>query len=389
MKYKFIQEFSRKVKKKFKKKFLELNIPLFSKTEKIYLSKAINENKVSTYADYTKKFEEKLKKFHNIKYAIATINGTSALHASLLALGIKKNDEVLVPNLNFIASANAVLYSQAIPHFIDTKKGSIFLDSEKLKVYLNKVAIIKKNICINKITKRKIHSLMVTHIFGHVDNMYEIKKIVKKYKLKLIEDASEALGSLYDYKHAGTFGDIGILSFNGNKIITTGGGGAVITNSKKYAKKILRLVSINRKKKSIEYDYYALGYNYRMPSINAILGIAQLKKMKKFLKCKRKIYLNYKNIAKNFNQFDIINEPKNCKSNYWLQGIILKKSSILKRNSILNQLSNEGIQARPVWKLMHKIKHLKKFPRMNSKNSLEIEKKIINLPSSVNLTYEN
>ena len=126
-----------------------------------------------------------------------------------------------------------------------------------------------------------------------------------------------------------------------------------------------------------------------MPSINAILGIAQLKKMKKFLKCKRKIYLNYKNIAKNFNQFDIINEPKNCKSNYWLQGIILKKSSILKRNSILNQLSNEGIQARPVWKLMHKIKHLKKFPRMNLKNSLEIEKKIINLPSSVNLTYEN
>lgn len=388
MKKNFKKNFCNKIKKKFKKNVLELHEPFFVNQEKTFLSKAISKKIVSTHGNYTDEFEKKLSKFTKLKYSIATNSGTSAIHLALIALGLKKNDEVLIPNLNYIASANSVIYLGAFPHFIDTNENSPSINIKKLEFYLKKNVKVKKNECINIKTKRKIHSIITTHIFGHIEEINELTTLARKFNLKLIEDASEALGSFYKKKHAGSFGDLGVVSFNGNKIITTGGGGAVITNSLKLSNKIKKLATICRRKNTIEYDYTDLGYNYRMPSINAALGLAQLNSLKLFLKTKKVIFEKYKEISVNFNEFNLIKEPLNCKSNYWLQGIILKKNSMKYRNEIINFMNKNGIKSRPVWKLMHKITYLKKYQRGDLSNSIKLEKKIINLPSGIGLIYD-
>lgn len=384
----FIKNFCDKIKKKFKKNVLELHEPLFINKEKQFLSNAIIKKIVSTHGNYTEKFEKKLSTFTKIKYSVATNSGTSAIHLSLIALGLNKNDEVLIPNLNYIASANCVIYLGATPYFIDTNENSPSINIKKLENYLKKNTKIKNNKCINTKTKKKIHSIITTHIFGHIEEIDKLKFLASKFKLKLIEDASEALGSFYKNKHAGSFGDLGVISFNGNKIMTTGGGGAVITNSLKLSNKIKKLATICRKKNTIEYDYSDLGYNYKMPSLNAALGLAQLNSLKFFLKNKKIIFKKYLEISENFNDFDLIKEPLECKSNYWLQGIILKKESIKYRNQIIKFMNNNGIKSRPIWKLMHKIKYLKKYNHGDLSNSIRLEKKIINLPSSIGLIYD-
>lgn len=388
MKNIFIKNFCALTKKKFKKSIIELHEPFFKKNEITYLNKCINQKIVSTHGKLTEKFEKKLSKYTKIKYITATNSGTSSIHIALIALGLKRFDEVLIPNLNYIASANCVLYLGGIPHFIDTKPETPFIDLKKLEDYLNKNTKKINGICTNLKTKRRIHSIMTTHIFGHIDEIIKLKNLAKKFNLKLVEDASEALGSFFNNQHAGSYGDIGIISFNGNKIITTGGGGAIVTNSSKLSQKIRELVTICRKKNTIEYDYNDLGYNYRMPSINAALGLAQMESLKFFLKTKKKIYKNYNEISKNFNEFELIKEPKNCESNYWLQGIILKKNSLSYRNQLIKFMNKNGIKSRPVWKLMSKIKYLKKYDHMDLSNSINLEKKIINLPSGINLIYE-
>ncbi len=388
MKKNFINKYCFEIKKKFKKNILELHEPFFKKNEIDQLKKAISTKIVSTHGNITEKFEKKLSNFTKTKYVIATNSGTSAIHVALISLGLNNSDEVLVPNLNYIASANAILYLGGIPNFIDTNERSPSIDLEKLKDYLSKNTKKINGDCINIRTKRKIHSIIITHIFGHIEDIDKLKNLTKNFNLKLIEDASEALGSFYKKKHAGSFGDVGIISFNGNKIITTGGGGALITNSLKLAKKIKNLTTICRKKNTIEYDYSGLGYNYRMPSINAAIGIAQLKNLNFFLKTKKNIFNKYKEISKKFTEFDLIVEPKNCKSNYWLQGIILKKNSLKYRNQIIKFMNKNGIKSRPVWKLMHKIQYLKKFKHGDLSNSIRLEKKIINLPSGIGLIYD-
>ncbi|WP_440910920.1 LegC family aminotransferase [Candidatus Pelagibacter sp.] len=388
MKNIFIKNFCTLTKKKFKKSTIELHEPFFKKNEITYLNKCINQKIVSTHGKLTEKFEKKLSKYTKIKYITATNSGTSSIHIALIALGLKRFDEVLIPNLNYIASANCVLYLGGIPHFIDTKPETPFIDLKKLEDYLNKNTKKINGICINLKTKRRIHSIMTTHIFGHIDEIIKLKNLAKKFNIKLVEDASEALGSFFNNQHAGSYGDVGIISFNGNKIITTGGGGAIVTNSSKLSQKIRELVTICRKKNTIEYDYNDLGYNYRMPSINAALGLAQMESLKFFLKTKKKIYKNYKEISKNFEEFELIKEPKNCESNYWLQGIILKKNSLSYRNQLIKFMNKNGIKSRPVWKLMSKIKYLKKYDHMDLSNSINLEKKIINLPSGINLIYE-
>ena len=233
------------------------------------VSLALKQKKISSHASITLDFEKKLKRFTKSKYVVSTMNGTSALHLALLSLKVKSNEEILMPSLNYIASANVCLYINAVPHFIETKKNNLNIDTESLEKYLNLITKQKNKKCYNLKTKRYIRAIIVPHLFGHIYEIEKIKKISKKFNLLFIEDAAEALGSFYKKKHAGTFGDIGILSFNGNKIISSGSGGAVITNNKKFALKALKLSTIAKKKHSWKYEYDEVGFNYRLPSINA------------------------------------------------------------------------------------------------------------------------
>jgi len=389
MRYKKISsKIIRSVKFFIKKKYVPLHEPCFEKADFDSMNKCLKSTYVSTVSKFTNIFEKKIKKLTKSKYSIAIINGTSAIQLAIMSCGIKKNDEILIPNLNYIGSTNATIYCNAIPHFVDVENETFGIDTIKLEKYLKKICIIKKNTTINKITKRNIKAIIPTHVFGNPAKIQEIVKIAKKFHLKLIEDASECVGSYYKNKHLGTFGDVGILSFNGNKIITTGGGGAIITNKKKIHKKALDLSMISRKKNSgWSYDYNEVGYNYRLPGINSSLGISQLNNLPNILKVKRKIFLEYKRIFKDNIYFKLIDVIKNTNSNHWLNTIYIFNSNLKFRDKIIEETNKKGIGIRPVWKLMHKIKHLSKYPKMNIENSKKIEASLINIPSSPNL-YE-
>lgn len=382
MKEKLSKQIIQALNKTLGKRKCSLHEPWFDNSEIKYLSEAIKKNSVSTYGNETKIFEKQIKRFTGSKYAYCVINGTSGIHLSLHLMDINKDSEVLIPALNYIASANATLYLGGVPHFIDVEEKTLGPDPKKLNLYLKKISVIKKGICYNKKTNRKIKILIVTHIFGHPANLDEIVKVCKKFKIKLIEDAAEALGSFYKKKHVGTFGIMGVLSFNGNKIITTGGGGAILTNSKKIAKKIENVSKSSRINHKWDYKFNKLSFNYRMPSINAQIGIAQIKKLSKFLNLKRKLFKKYKFAFKEVKNLKILEEPKFCKSNYWLQTIILDKPNSSLQKFIIFKTNKKGYGTRPVWNLISKSNHLKKFPKMKLKTALSLEKRIINLPSS-------
>lgn len=366
-----------------KRKNIPLHEPSINEKDFNIVKKCLKSSYVSTVSKFTNLFEKEIIKLTKSKYVIATINGTSAIQVAIRSCDIKKNDEILIPTLNYIGSTNAAIYCNAIPHFVDVEDETLGLDANKLENYLGKISKIKNKITINKYSNRKIKAIIPTHIFGNAAKIDEIIRIAKKYNLKVIEDASECVGSFYKKKHLGTFGDVGVLSFNGNKIITTGGGGAILTNSKRIYKKALSLSTIARKKSSSwSYDYNDIGYNYRLPGINSSLGISQIKKLSKLLLIKKKIFLEYKKFFKNNINFKLIEEPKNSKSNHWLNTIFIFNSNLSLRNKIIRETNRKGIGIRPVWKLMHKIKHLSKYPKMNLNNSEKLEKGIINLPSS-------
>ena len=389
MKYKKISnEIIKSVKSFIKKRNVPLHEPFFQKEDFKSMNKCLSSSYVSSVSKFTNIFEEKIKKLTKSKYSIAKVNGTAAIQIAIRSCGIKKDDEILIPNLNYIGSTNATIYCNAIPHFVDVESVAFGIDTIKLENYLKEISLVKKNFVINKKSKRIIKAIIPTHVFGNPSKIEEIMKIAKKFNLKVIEDASECVGSYYKNKHLGTFGDVGVLSFNGNKIITTGGGGAIITNNKKIYEKSFSLSTISRKKNSgWSYDYDDLGYNYRLPGINSALGISQLSNLSHLLKVKRKIFIEYKKIFKNNVHFKLMAEPDNTKSNHWLNTIFIFNSNLRLRDQIIKETNKSGVGIRPVWKLMHKIKHLSNHPRMNIKNSEILEKSLINLPSSPNL-YE-
>ena len=362
-----------------------LHEPSFSKTEIKYINKTIKKNVVSSAGIYGEEFEKKIKKLTKAKHAIAVINGTQALFISMIALGIKKNHEVLVPALTFVGTVNAICYTGADPHFIDSNIKDLGIDCKKLEIYLDKISIIKNNKCINKKTGRIISGIIPVHIFGHSCDIENIIRISKKFRLKIIEDAAEAVGSFYKKKHLGTYGDVGCLSFNGNKIITTGGGGAVITNRNNLAKKIKHLANTAKIKHKWEYIHDNIGYNLKMPSLNAALGLAQISKIDIFLKAKRKLFYQY---SKNFNNLigiRIFREGKNLKSNYWLQTLILDNKYKNLKNKLLNFCYKKKIFIRPTWKLISNLKPYKKKQKMNLSGAKNIVDRAINLPSSQSL----
>jgi perosamine synthetase len=359
-----------------------LHEPFFFGNEWSYVKKTLDENYVSSIGSFVNKFEDQIKTFTKSNYAILVVNGTEALHLSLVACGINNNDEVLVPTITFAGTANAIIYSGATPHFIDSEFETLGVDPHKLEKYLNKITIKKGKFYFNKKTKKRIKAIIPVHIFGNICQIDKILQIAKKYNLVVIEDAAEALGSFYKNKHAGTFGSVGCFSFNGNKILTTGGGGAIITNNRLLAKKLKHLSTTAKINHRWEYIHDAVGYNFRMPNINAALGSAQIENLNKFLRSKRKLFLRYCEEFLNLNEIRLIKNPKFSKSNNWLNTIFIKKSSIKKRNKVLSLAQKNKIFLRPVWKPLHTLKHFKKMPKMNLDAAKKIYESCVNLPSS-------
>jgi len=364
------------------KKFIPLHEPKFIGNEKKYLNQCIDTTFVSSAGKFVDKFEKKIAKYTGAKYAIATTNGTSALHVSLMLAGVEQDDEVITQPLNFVASCNAISYCRAKPIFIDVDIDTMGLSPFALKSFLENNTTVKNKKCINKKTNKIIRACVPMHSYGHPCRIDEIKKILKKYYIFLIEDAAESLGSFYKNKHTGTFGQLGVLSFNGNKIITAGGGGCIITNDKLLAKKAKHLTTTAKVPHKWNFNHDMIGYNYRMPNLNGALLVAQLENLNYFLKNKRKLAKKYEVFFENI-EYNFFKQPKNSNSNYWLNSIILKDKK--SRDQFLEKTNSRGIMTRPIWKLMHKLPMFKASHCGDLKNSHWLEERIVNIPSSAKL----
>lgn len=361
------------------KKLIPLHEPKFIGNEKKYLNQCIDSTFVSSVGKFVDKFEKKIAKYTGAKYAIATTNGTSALHVSLMLAGVEQDDEVITQPLNFVASCNAISYCRAKPIFIDVDIDTMGLSPSALKSFLEKNTIIKKNKCINKKTKKIIKACVPMHSYGHPCRIDEIKQILKRHHIFLIEDAAESLGSFYKNKHTGTFGQLGTLSFNGNKIITAGGGGCIITNDKFLAKKAKHLTTVAKVPHKWDFSHDMTGYNYRMPNLNAALLVAQLENLKLFIKNKRKLAEVYEAFFLKVN-YNFFKEPKNCKSNYWLNSILFQNKQ--QRDKFLEETNSNGVITRPIWILMNRLPMFKNSQCGNIKNSEWLFERVVNIPSN-------
>jgi len=364
------------------KNYLPLHQPIFDDLEKENLKNCIDTTYVSTVGQYVNDFERNIAEFTGAKYAIAVVNGTSALHLALKLIGVDINHEVICPSLTFIGTVNAISYLGAKPHFVDCDEKTLGIDPIALSNWLEEISIKKGNKTINKKTGRIISAIVPMHTYGHPAKIDQILEISKEYNLKLVEDAAESLGSFYNKKHTGTFGDIGILSFNGNKIITTGGGGALLTNDEFLAKSAKHISSTAKVPHEWRYIHNDIGFNYRLPNINAALGCAQLEKIDKFLDSKRKLFFKYKEAFDSIDGIRLFNEPENSDSNYWLQTIILENGFENELENILKNTNKKNIMTRPAWNLIHQLDMYLDAPKSPLPVSESLSKRIINIPSS-------
>lgn|SRR3990167_5869088 len=359
-----------------------LHEPQFSGNEWKYVKECLDTGWVSSVGKFVDRFERELASYTDAKYAITVVNGTAALHLALQLAGVQSNDEVLVPGLTFIATANAVSYCGAIPHLIDSEERTLGVDPEALRDYLKTIAEIQNNLCINRVTGRIIRAIIPMHTFGHPVDIEGIVSIAKDFHLVIIEDAAEALGSRIDDQHVGTFGIMGALSFNGNKTITTGGGGAILTNDALLAKHAKHLSTTAKLPHRWEYRHDEVGYNYRLPNINAALGCAQLEQISDLLRAKRQLFQAYQHAFQSIVDVSLVTEPIGCQSNYWLQTIILDHAVAEFRDEILLKTNEVGVMTRPAWSLMHQMPFYKACPQMPLPIAESLEKRLINIPSS-------
>ena len=364
---------------------LTLHEPSFKGNEWTYLKECLDSNFVSSVGKFVDRFESDLADFTGAKYAIAVVNGTAALHIALKLGGVKEKDEVLVPALNFVASANAVTYCGATPHFVDSNTKTLGVDPIKLRQYLSETSEKNSGQCINRATGRVIRALVPMHTFGHPADIDELLGIAQDFNIVLIEDAAESLGSFYHGQHTGTFGLMGVLSFNGNKIITTGGGGAILTNNAALAKKAKHITTTAKLPHAWEYRHDEIGYNYRMPNINAALGCAQLEQLTLMISSKRRLYELYQIAFRSVRGASLIKEPDQCQSNYWLQTLLLDVEQTDQRDYILSATNKAGLMTRPAWVLLNELMPFKGCPFMDLTVAEDLSKRLINIPSSTNL----
>lgn len=364
------------------KEYISLHEPCFGGNEWEYVKDCLDSGWVSSVGAYVDRFEQMLCDYTGSSYAVAAVNGTAALHICLLLAGVKAGDEVLVPSLTFIATANAVTYSNAIPHFVDVEERTLGLDPFKLNDYLKEISEFRGNVCYNRFTGRPIRAVVPMHTFGHPVDIDPLQELCERYHLVMVEDAAESLGSLYKGQHTGTRGLVSSLSFNGNKTITTGGGGAILTSSESIAKLAKHMTTQAKTPHKWEFNHDMIGYNYRMPNINAALGCAQLEQLPGFIEKKRNLARRYQEAFQDVPGIKFFTEPDFACSNYWLNLLILNKENAGERDNLLESTNNAGIMTRPLWTLMHKLSMYNDCPGMDLSVAEDLERRIINIPSS-------
>ena len=362
-----------------------LHEPEFAGREWDYVKDCLDTGWVSTAGKYVETFEGMLADFTGAGHAIATVNGTAALHACLVLAGVETGDEVIMPALTFVGTANAAAGMGAIPHFADVEERTLGLDPEKLDAHLTAIAEITGDGLRNKNTGRKIAACVPVHTFGHPVDLDPLVEVCRKFKLVLIEDAAESLATTYKNRHTGTFGLLSALSFNGNKTVTSGGGGAILTNDSELAARAKHLTTTAKVPHKWEYRHDRAGFNYRLPNINAALGCAQMEQLPRFLEQKRRLAKTYAAAFADVEGVRFFTEPDFAKSNYWLNVLLLDADVAGMRDDILGATNKNGFMTRPAWTPMHELPMYEECPRMEPSVSEDICQRIINIPSSPHL----
>ena len=361
--------------------FIPLHEPRFIGNEKKYLNDCIDSTFVSSVGEYVNRFEELMVQQTGVDYAVATVNGTNALQIALLVCDVKAADEIITQSLSFIATANAIKYTGANPIFIDVDKNTLGMSSAALSDFLtNNGEVRNDGFTYNKKTGKRIKACVPMHTYGFPCEIDKIAEICKEWNISLVEDAAESLGSYYKDQHTGSFGDVGIFSFNGNKTITAGGGGCIVTNNEECAKLAKHLTTQAKIPHKWEFNHDYIGYNYRMPNLNAALACAQLEKLNDFIKSKRELAETYN---QKFSAIDVnfFTEPENCNSNYWLNVILF--NNIKERNDFLEYSNSNGVMTRPAWNLIHTFSMFKDCQTDSLINSINLSEILVNIPSSV------
>jgi len=364
---------------------IALHEPCFAGNEWAYAKECLDTGWVSSVGKFVDRFEEELASYTGTKRAVAVVNGTAALHICLLLTGVKSNDEVLIPALTFIATANAVSYCGAVPHFIDSEGCTLGIDPLKLSTYLAEISEQRPDGCYNRETGRRIKAVVPMHTFGHPVDLDRLCVVCQQFNIELIEDAAESLGSLYKGEHTGNRGRMSALSFNGNKTITTGGGGAILTNDEELGRLAKHITTTAKVPHRWEFNHDMVGYNYRMPNINAALGCAQLEQLPAFIESKRKLAKLYQKAFKGISGIRFMKEPEGCRSNYWLNTLVIEEEHAAMLDALLAATNDAGIMTRPAWTLMHRLPMFASCPRMELSVSESLERRLINIPSSVSL----
>ena len=362
-----------------------LHEPTFAGREWEYVKECLDTEWVSTAGSFVDRFEEDLAAYTGAEHAIAVINGTAALHVGLRVAGVEAGDEVLVPALTFVATANAVSYLGATPHFVDSEERTLGLDPAKLHDYLEEIAEVREGTCVNTQTGRPITAVMPMHTFGHPVDLDSLQAVCDRFHLPLVEDAAESLGTRYKGTHTGHRGRCGTVSFNGNKTITTGGGGALLTDDEALAEQARHLTTVAKQEHPWKYLHDEVGYNYRMPNLNAALGCAQLEQMASFLERKRALAARYRDAFADVGGVTVVEEPRFARSNYWLNALLLDDAVVDQRDALLERANDAGVGARPAWTLMPKLPMYEDCPRMDLSVAERLERRIVNIPSSASL----
>ncbi|MFD1096350.1 LegC family aminotransferase [Salegentibacter chungangensis] len=362
------------------KGFIPLHEPRFRGNERKYLMETIDSTFVSSVGAYVDKFEVMMQGLTSTKRAVAVVNGTAGIQVSLRLVGVQPGDEVLTQALTFVATANAIAYNQASPVFLDVDRDTMGLSPTAVADFLEEFGVIRDGICFNKMTGKRISACLPMHTFGFPVRIDQLSEICEKWCIPVVEDAAESLGSLYKGKPTGSFGKLGVFSFNGNKIVTSGGGGAIVSNNLDYGEKAKYLTTTAKKPHTYEYVHDELGYNYRMPNLNAALACAQLESLDKFIEAKRKLAENYQEFFKN-SDVQFRTEAKEAEANYWLMCVQLNDRK--ERDAFLKYTNEAKVMTRPIWKLMYKLPMYENCLRDHQKNAEFLEDRIVNIPSSV------
>lgn len=364
-------------------KFVPLSVPKFIGNEKKYLEDCIDTTFVSSVGAYVDRFEKDMAAYTGAKKAVVCVSGTNALHMAMMLAGVERGDEVLTQALTFIATCNGISYIGAYPVFIDVDKSTMGLSPDAVKDWLVKNAEIRNGQCYNKTTGRRVKACVPMHTFGHPVRIEELAAVCSEWLLELVEDAAESIGSKYKGKHTGLFGKVGVLSFNGNKTITTGGGGMLLFMDEELAVLAKHLTTQAKIPHRWEFKHDHIGYNYRMPNINAALGCAQLEHLDEFIADKRETARTYADYFKDKEDIEFFTEPENCYSNYWLNVVILPDRDAQQR--FLQETNDNGVMTRPIWELMNRLPMFEHCQHDSLENTIWFADRVVNIPSSVKI----